>query len=112
MLFITITSASAAITLALDQFRAFVRVAGSVIVRQRAGTLKGFVFLSVEDEMGIFYVIITPDIFEHVRTIITRCHFLIVEALCKLQNSVVHIRFQGFKPLIMPNIEIQSHNFH
>ncbi len=40
-----------------------VRVAGAVLVRQRPGTAKGFVFLSLEDETGIANVIVTPDVF-------------------------------------------------
>ena len=41
----------------------YVRVAGAVIARQRPGTAKGFVFLSLEDETGISNAIITPDMF-------------------------------------------------
>ena len=41
-----------------------VRIAGSVIVRQRPGTAKGFVFLSMEDETGIMNAIVTPDTFD------------------------------------------------
>ena len=41
-----------------------VRVAGSVIVRQRPGTAKGIMFLSMEDETGIFNIVVMPDLFE------------------------------------------------
>ena len=41
-----------------------VRIAGSVIVRQRPGTANGFVFLSMEDETGIMNAIVTPDTFD------------------------------------------------
>src|SRR5258708_18436042 len=44
-----------------------VRVAGWVIVRQRPGTAKGFMFLSLEDETGIANVIVTPQLFERNR---------------------------------------------
>lgn len=40
----------------------YVRTAGCVIVRQRPGTAKGFIFLSMEDETGIANVIVTPDL--------------------------------------------------
>ena len=92
--------------------RALVRIAGSIIARQRPGTAKGFVFLSVEDELGIFNVIITPDIFEQIRVMISDCHFLIIQGRLQIAGSVIHIKFQGFQPLLMPNIEIQAHNFH
>jgi error-prone DNA polymerase len=42
----------------------FVRAAGCVIARQRPGTAKGFIFISMEDESGIANVIITPDLYE------------------------------------------------
>jgi len=42
----------------------FVRVAGWVIVRQRPGTAKGFMFLSLEDETGVSNIIVTPQLFE------------------------------------------------
>src|SRR5262249_18019451 len=49
-----------------------VRVAGSVIVRQRPGTARGFVFLSLEDETGVANVIVTPQLFaRHRLTLVT-----------------------------------------
>ena len=57
----------------------FVRIAGCVIARQRPGTAKGFVFLSMEDETGIANIIITPDLFERDRVTITRTRFLDIE---------------------------------
>ena len=44
------------------------RVAGVVIVRQRPGTAKGFVFITVEDETGFANAIVTPQRFEQHRT--------------------------------------------
>ena len=41
-----------------------VRIAGSVIVRQRPGTAKGFVFLSMEDETGVMNAIVNPTKFD------------------------------------------------
>ncbi len=41
-----------------------IRVAGSVITRQRPGTAKGFVFLTLEDETGIANIIVRPDLFD------------------------------------------------
>ena len=42
-----------------------VRVAGMVITRQRPGTAKGFVFLTLEDETGIANIIVRPDLYRH-----------------------------------------------
>jgi error-prone DNA polymerase len=72
----------------------FVRMAGRVICRQRPGTAKGFVFLSVEDETGIANVIIAPDVFEQNRVIITRSRFLSIQGKLQNQEGVVHIKAQ------------------
>ena len=42
------------------------RIGGCVITRQRPGTAKGFVFLSLEDETGVANAIITPDMFHRI----------------------------------------------
>ena len=56
------------VTRAIDLARVpdgrLVRIAGSVIVRQRPGTANGFVFLSMEDETGIMNAIVTPATFD------------------------------------------------
>ena len=91
--------------------RAYVRVAGCVIARQRPGTAKGFVFLSLEDETGIANVIFTPDAFEQNRVAVTRSRFVCVEGPLQHQDGVIHIRAQCINPLDMADIEIRSHNF-
>ncbi|HYK36110.1 error-prone DNA polymerase, partial [Alloacidobacterium sp.] len=49
----------------------YARTAGCVIARQRPGTAKGFVFLSLEDESGISNAIIHPDLYERNRVVVT-----------------------------------------
>lgn len=90
----------------------FVRIAGCVIARQRPGTAKGFVFLSLEDETGISNVIITPDTFERDRTTITRSHFLRIEGLLQNQDGVIHVKARNIIPLEITSAEIHSHDFH
>jgi len=90
----------------------WVRTAGCVIARQRPGTAKGFVFLSLEDETGISNVIVTPDMFEADRLTITRSRFLIVEGPLQNNNGVVHIRAQRIAPLAAAAVEVRSHDFH
>src|SRR5258708_4624927 len=90
----------------------YVRVAGCVIARQRPGTAKGFVFLSLEDETGIANVIFTPDAFEQNRVVVTRCRFVCVEGPLQQQDGVIHIKAQHITPLDISDIEIRSHNFH
>jgi error-prone DNA polymerase len=89
-----------------------VRIAGCVIARQRPGTAKGFVFLSLEDETGIANVILTPDIFERDRIIVTRTRFLLIEGLLQIQDGVVHVKAQRLAPLDITSADIRSHDFH
>ena len=63
----------------------FVRAVGCVIARQRRGTAKGFIFISMEDETGIANVIVTPDSYERDRLVVTRSKFLLVEGVLQIQ---------------------------
>ena len=62
-----------------------VRIAGSVICRQRPGTAKGFAFFSLEDETGISNAIVNPDLFEKNRLVLTSEPYLLMEGI--LQNE-------------------------
>jgi error-prone DNA polymerase len=70
----------------------FVRTAGCVIARQRPGTAKGFIFLSMEDETGIANVIVMPDLYERERMTVVRTKFLLVEGLLQNQDGVIHVK--------------------
>jgi len=87
-------------------------IAGCVIARQRPGTAKGFVFLSLEDETGIANVIITPDLFERERVLITRNRFLSIRGPLQNQDGVIHVKAQRIRPIEITSAEIRSHNFH
>ena len=68
------------------------RAAGCVIARQRPGTAKGFIFISMEDETGIANVIVTPDLYERDRLVVTRSKFLLVEGPLQNQDNVIHVK--------------------
>jgi len=89
-----------------------VRVAGAVIVRQRPGTAKGFVFLSLEDETGIANAILTPDVFEQHRVLILRERFLLVDGILQNQDGVISVKAEHLSPLAVSRADIASHNFH
>jgi error-prone DNA polymerase len=89
-----------------------VRIAGSVVVRQRPGTAKGFVFLSMEDETGIANVIITPQLFQQNRTVIVHNQFLLIEGTLQNQDNVISVKAVSIKPLNVSKAEITSHDFH
>ena len=90
----------------------FVRAAGCVIARQRPGTAKGFIFISMEDETGIANVIVTPDVYEHNRLIVTRSKFLVVEGLLQNQDGVIHVKASHLAPLVHRSLDLRSHDFH
>jgi error-prone DNA polymerase len=90
----------------------FVRLAGCVIARQRPGTAKGFIFLSMEDETGIANVIITPDLFERERLLVTGSKFILVEGALQNQDGVIHIEARRLETLAGNALELRSHDFH
>jgi error-prone DNA polymerase len=89
-----------------------VRAAGCVIARQRPGTAKGFIFISMEDEKGISNVIVTPDLYERERLVVTRSKFLLVEGVLQNQDGVIHIKAVRLSALSHSGLELQSHDFH
>jgi len=89
-----------------------VRVAGWVIVRQRPGTAKGFVFLSLEDETGIANVIVTPQLFEQNRLALVDYPFLLIEGVLQHLDNVVSVKAGRVEPLQMKVQNPGSHDFH
>jgi error-prone DNA polymerase len=90
----------------------FVQTAGCVIARQRPGTAKGFIFISMEDETGIANVIVTPDLYEQQRVLVTRSKFLLVEGPLQNQDGVVHVKAVRLMALSDHALELRSHDFH
>jgi error-prone DNA polymerase len=90
----------------------FVRTAGCVIARQRPGTAKGFIFLSMEDETGIANVIVTPDLYERERLVVTRSKFILAEGPLQNQDGVIHVKASRLHALFDHMLEISSHDFH
>jgi len=91
-----------------------VRVAGAVITRQRPGTAKGMVFLTLEDETGVSNVIVQPDVFAAQRQAIVHEPYVLVEGVLQQQDGVTAVRAERVSPLTghreAPAIE--SHDFH
>jgi error-prone DNA polymerase len=90
----------------------FVRTAGCVIARQRPGTAKGFIFLSMEDETGIANVIIRPDLYDGDRLLVTRSKFLLVEGVLQNRDNVVHVKATRLRALSNCALELSSHDFY
>jgi error-prone DNA polymerase len=95
----------------------FVRTAGCVIARQRPGTAKGFIFLSMQDETGISNVIVSPDLYEQNEKLVRRSKFLWVEGPLQNDGGVVHVKATRLATLLngkqaQGQLAIQSHDFH
>jgi error-prone DNA polymerase len=89
-----------------------VRIAGCVVVRQRPGTAKGIVFLSIEDETGIANAVVMPDIWDANRLLILSTRWLLVEGPIQNVDNVIHVRARKIEPLPFSLLAIPSHDFH
>jgi error-prone DNA polymerase len=88
------------------------RIAGAIIARQRPGTAKGFVFLSVEDETGIANAIISPDVFAENRVTIVSQPFLLIGGRLQHQDNVISVKVDSVEALSIPAAAATSHDFH
>lgn len=68
-----------------------VTVAGLVLVRQRPGSAKGVIFVTLEDEGGIANVIVWPKVFERYRPLVLGCRFLKVSGRLQSEAGVIHV---------------------
>jgi error-prone DNA polymerase len=66
----------------------------------------------MEDETGIANVIITPDLFEQERLLITTSKFILVEGPLQNQDGVIHIMATRLQNLAVYKLEVRSHDFH
>ena len=87
-----------------------VTAAGAVIVRQRPGTAKGFVFLTLEDETGMLQAIVRPDLFKAQRAVVVGSGALVVEGRLQRQDGSMSVRAERF--WTVPEFErMPSHDF-
>jgi len=88
------------------------RIGGCVITRQRPGTAKGFVFVSLEDETGVANAIIAPDLFHRNRLLLASERFLAIEGILQNQDNVISVKAERVLPLFVTKAETVSHDFH
>jgi len=89
-----------------------VRVAGWVIVRQRPGTAKGFMFLTLEDETGVTNIIVTPQLFDRYRLVLVDQPFLMIDGALQNQDNVVSVKAKHIRSLSFQIPAAPSHDFH
>jgi error-prone DNA polymerase len=88
-----------------------VRVAGAIIVRQRPGTAKGFVFLSLEDETGIANAILEPAVFDRYKLTVLGERFLLLDGILQNQDGAISIKV-GRVAALGAGAAAEAHNFH
>ena len=91
-----------------------VRVGGLVITRQKPGTAKGFVFLTLEDETGLVNVIVRPDVYEKFRRVIRLSKTLIVVGRLQKEQGTIDLLAQEMWTFDDGGIAegVRAHNFH
>ncbi|SNB61650.1 error-prone DNA polymerase, DnaE-like [Arboricoccus pini] len=81
----------AACTLAEPGAPEIVKVAGLVLLRQRPGSAKGVIFMTLEDETGPVNVIVWPDVFARYRRILLGSRFMGVAGRLQRVGKVIHV---------------------
>jgi len=89
-----------------------ISVAGWVITRQRPGTAKGFVFLTLEDETGVANVIVTPRLFDKYRLVLVDHPFLLISGKLQNQDNVFSVKAKSVHALSFDVAAAPSHDFH
>ena len=89
-----------------------ITIAGWVIVRQRPGTAKGFVFLTMEDETGVANVIVTPQLFDKYRLVLVDHPFLLITGTLQNQDNVFSVKARTVRALSFTVEAAPSHDFH
>ncbi len=97
--------------LSRERHGAWVKTAGVVIVRQRPGTAKGFLFITLEDETGISNLIVTPDLFQRNRPLLRSAGILLAEGWLQQVDGVTAIRARRFAELKLDGSLPPSHDF-
>jgi error-prone DNA polymerase len=89
-----------------------VRTAGCIICRQRPGTAKGLLFLSIEDETGVSNAVVMPDVFDRERKTILNNSYLVIDGEMQNVDNVYTVRAAHFEPLHVAEEAVPSHDFH
>jgi error-prone DNA polymerase len=86
--------------------------AGCVITRQRPGTAKGLIFMTLEDETGTSRVIISPDFYDQNRMVVLNERFVLVSGIVQNQDNIVHLKARRIQSLSISAATTPSHDFH
>ncbi|MEE8524623.1 MAG: error-prone DNA polymerase [Thermoanaerobaculia bacterium] len=87
-----------------------VRFAGSVVVRQRPGTAKGMLFVTLEDESGMAQALVTADLLQEHRQVIVGSPGLVIEGILQKKDGSLSVKAERFWPIERLS-ETPSHDF-
>jgi len=89
-----------------------VQVAGLVICRQRPGTAKGVMFITLEDETGFANFVVMPDLREKLRGVL-RAPLLLLEGVVEREGAVINVLVRGAEAIDLAGRQIrgQSRDF-
>ncbi len=87
-------------------------VAGCVITRQRPGTAKGLIFITVEDETGNANIIVSQDVYNRDPAVVLHQRFIKAKGTVQNQDGIVHLKAERILPLQVTAAETWSHDFH
>jgi error-prone DNA polymerase len=88
-----------------------VRIAGCIICRQRPGTAKGLLFLSLEDETGVSNAVVMPDVFDRERATILNNAYIVMDGELQNIDNVISVKAAHFEPLHIAEESVPSHDF-
>jgi error-prone DNA polymerase len=88
-----------------------VRVAGAVICRQRPGSAKGFLFLTLEDETGLVNVTVRPDMFERDHAVLVSAGVLEVDGFVQTHEGI-SVRATSARAAPIDAVATPSRDFH
>jgi DNA-directed DNA polymerase III PolC len=80
-----------------------VRVSGLITVRQRPGTAKGVIFMTIEDETAIANIIVWPKLFERFRPAVLGARYVAVSGRMQAESGVIHVvadKIEDLTPLL------------
>ncbi len=70
---------------------AFVHVAGLVLVRQRPGSAKGVVFITIEDESGVANAVVWPKMLERYRKVVMLSRLIVISGRIQRHEDIIHV---------------------
>ena len=92
--------------------REIVTVSGAVICRQRPGTAKGVLFISLEDEFGVANIIVMPDVYARFRRQITESSYMSVKGVVEKNGDSALVKGLYFERMSFMTVYAESHDYH